>query len=162
ISPDSGYFVVDTTAITSEKHGKLDVTLAAEDGGILITVSGRVKPGQGVEASRPVPRAAPSTAHTLPAPAPRPAVGSSRRARGAPPARGALGVPHAVHRSPLAAPINKPSNNSRADRLIATVGGERFGGAPTMSKGVQAMSDWLARVGVSPGSYRLENGSGLS
>ncbi|HKA87836.1 MAG TPA: D-alanyl-D-alanine carboxypeptidase/D-alanyl-D-alanine-endopeptidase [Haliangiales bacterium] len=165
ISPDSGYFVVDTTAITSEKHGKLDVTLAAEDGGILITVSGRVKPGQVVEASRPVPGAAPYTAHTFRALALRAGVdiaGGVRQATGEPPALDALAVHHSVPLSQLAALINKPSNNYLADRLIATVGGERFGGAPTMSKGVQAMSDWLARVGVSPGSYRLENGSGLS
>src|SRR5262249_54114603 len=83
-------------------------------------------------------------------------------APGAPRGLAALAVPPSVRRSQRAALTNKPSNNSLADRLIATVGGERFGGAPTMSKGVQAMSDWLARVGVSPGSYRLANGSGLS
>src|SRR5262249_59468047 len=83
-------------------------------------------------------------------------------APGAPRGLARLARPPSVRLSQLAALINKPSNNYLADRLIATVGGERFGGAPTMSKGVQAMSDWLARVGVSPGSYRLENGSGLS
>ncbi len=165
ISPDSGYFVVDTTAVTSEKQGKLDVTLAVEDGDILVSIAGRIKPGQVVEASRAVPGSALFTAHAFRAMALRAGVdiaGGVRQATGDPPALEALAVHHSVPLSQLAALINKPSNNFLADRLLATVGGERFGGGPSIAKGVQAMSDWLSRVGVTPGSYRLENGSGLS
>ena len=165
LSPDSAYFVVDTTAVTSEKKGKLEVTLAVGDEGVVVSVTGRVRPGQVVEASRSVPGAAAFTAHTFRAMALRAGVdivGGVKVAPGEPPALTALAVHHSVPLTKLAALINKPSNNFLADRLIATVGGERFGGDPSIGKGVQAMADWLARVGVSPGSYRLENGSGLS
>jgi D-alanyl-D-alanine carboxypeptidase/D-alanyl-D-alanine-endopeptidase (penicillin-binding protein 4) len=166
ISPDSGYFVIDTTAVTSDKKGKLDVTLAVEDGSVVVTVSGRIKAGQVVEAWRSVPGPAMFTAHTFRAMARRAGVdiagGVRQGAGGDAPALETLAVHHSVPLSQLAALINKPSNNYLADRLIATVGGERFGGGPSISKGVQAMADWLSRVGVTPGSYRLENGSGLS
>src|SRR5262249_27235479 len=61
----------------------------------------------------------------------------------------------------LAAWINKPSNNFLADRLIATAAAETLG-ARTMSGGVQLMGKWLEQIGIAPGSYRFENGSGLS
>jgi D-alanyl-D-alanine carboxypeptidase/D-alanyl-D-alanine-endopeptidase (penicillin-binding protein 4) len=57
--------------------------------------------------------------------------------------------------------INKPSNNFLADRLLMTVGAEKFGGDRSMQKGVEAMNEWLEQIGVT-GSYRMENGSGLS
>jgi len=166
ISPDSGYFVLDTTAVTTEQKGKLDVSLAVEDGSVVVTVAGKISPGQVVEAVREVPGLAMYTAHAFRAAALRAGIameGGVRQEGGVLPAElTALAVHHSVPLSQLAALINKPSNNFLADRLIATVGGERFGGGPSLQKGVQAMADWLKRVGITPGSYRLENGSGLS
>ena len=65
ISPDSGYFVLDTTAVTTEQKGKLDVTLAVENGSVVVTVAGKISQGQVVEAVREVPGLALFTAHTF-------------------------------------------------------------------------------------------------
>lgn len=63
----------------------------------------------------------------------------------------------------LIARINKRSINDLADRLIMTVGAARFGGPPTMQKGVQAMYEWLQdNAGIDPGTVHLDTGSGLS
>lgn len=59
--------------------------------------------------------------------------------------------------------INKRSRNRLADQVIMTAGAARFGGPPTMDKGVQAMSEWMrARLGTNPGDAFLDTGSGLS
>lgn len=62
----------------------------------------------------------------------------------------------------LIARINKPSNNFLADRLVATAGAVRYGGEPTLAKGVRAMNEWLRDIGVDPGECVLDTGSGLS
>jgi D-alanyl-D-alanine carboxypeptidase/D-alanyl-D-alanine-endopeptidase (penicillin-binding protein 4) len=73
--------------------------------------------------------------------------------------------PLASHRSePLIAllgRINKASNNDYADRLIETLGGEVYGGAPSMAKGIRALREALTDLGVREGSYVPTNGSGL-
>jgi len=65
--------------------------------------------------------------------------------------------------SQLVASINKPSNNFLADRLLMTVGGVRYGGAPSMAKGADAMNEWLADyAGIDDDGIVLDTGSGLS
>ncbi len=73
-----------------------------------------------------------------------------------------LGTHGSVPLRELAALINKPSNNFLADRLALTVGQQAFGGEYAMDKGVRVMGRWLDKIGVPEGTYRLENGSGLS
>lgn len=72
----------------------------------------------------------------------------------------------AVYRSePLSSVIcksNKTSNNFVAEQILKTLGAEIIGPPGTTSKGLQVIEEFLAELDISPGSYILENGSGLS
>lgn len=57
---------------------------------------------------------------------------------------------------------NKSSSNFVAEQLLKTLGAEVFGPPGTTSKGIQAVQEFLAELGIQPDSYVLENGSGLS
>lgn len=62
----------------------------------------------------------------------------------------------------LVSRVNKKSLNWLADRLVMTAGAHRYGGEPTMEKGVRAMEEWLAGIGIDPDDVVLDTGSGLS
>jgi serine-type D-Ala-D-Ala carboxypeptidase/endopeptidase (penicillin-binding protein 4) len=57
--------------------------------------------------------------------------------------------------------VNKDSDNEWAERVLETVGAEIFGGAPTTAKGVRALREALADLGLSLPAYLPSNGSGL-
>ena len=57
---------------------------------------------------------------------------------------------------------NKSSSNFVAEQILKTLGAEVFGLPGTTLKGVQAVQEFLAELGVQPDAYILENGSGLS
>jgi D-alanyl-D-alanine carboxypeptidase/D-alanyl-D-alanine-endopeptidase (penicillin-binding protein 4) len=57
---------------------------------------------------------------------------------------------------------NKPSNNFVAEAIYRTVGGALFGLPGTLAKGTRAVSDFLGRLGLKPGRFRIVNGSGLT
>jgi len=57
--------------------------------------------------------------------------------------------------------VNKDSDNEWAERVLETVGAELYGGTPTTAKGVHALRDALADLGLSPSAYLPSNGSGL-
>jgi serine-type D-Ala-D-Ala carboxypeptidase/endopeptidase (penicillin-binding protein 4) len=57
--------------------------------------------------------------------------------------------------------INKDSDNEWAERLLETVGAEVYGGAPTTAKGVRALREALADLGLPVSAYLPSNGSGL-
>jgi D-alanyl-D-alanine carboxypeptidase/D-alanyl-D-alanine-endopeptidase (penicillin-binding protein 4) len=71
----------------------------------------------------------------------------------------------AVHESePLAVllrRVNKDSDNEWAERVLETVGAEIYGGSPTTAKGVHALREALADLGLSQSAYLPSNGSGL-
>jgi D-alanyl-D-alanine carboxypeptidase/D-alanyl-D-alanine-endopeptidase (penicillin-binding protein 4) len=71
----------------------------------------------------------------------------------------------AIHESePLAQllrRVNKDSDNEWAERVLETVGAEVFGGAATTAKGVRALRETLAELGLPAGAYSPANGSGL-
>ncbi len=56
----------------------------------------------------------------------------------------------------------KFSNNFIAEQLTKHLGAVRKGMPGSTQKGIQVMQDYLASLGISPKSYHLENGSGLS
>src|SRR5262249_33388837 len=72
----------------------------------------------------------------------------------------------AVHESaPLAVIIrtsNKDSNNFVAERIFQTVGAELYGAPATADKGQRAIKEYLASVGLRPGTFVPTNGSGLA
>jgi D-alanyl-D-alanine carboxypeptidase/D-alanyl-D-alanine-endopeptidase (penicillin-binding protein 4) len=176
VSPDSTFYVIDNTARTSaatsgkkKRRSSVSVETRMIDGKtgerMRITVSGRVRAGQDVEVTRAVPRPALYAAHTLRAQILAAGIeieGGARQVSAQPREDLVELARHeSVPLSRLAALINKPSNNFLADRLILTVAGEVLG-ERTMAAGVKAMSAWLDAIGVTPGTYRFENGSGLS
>jgi serine-type D-Ala-D-Ala carboxypeptidase/endopeptidase (penicillin-binding protein 4) len=57
--------------------------------------------------------------------------------------------------------INKDSDNEWAERLLETVGAEIYGGAATPAKGVRALREAIAELGLSTREYVSVNGSGL-
>ena len=58
--------------------------------------------------------------------------------------------------------MNKWSNNFIAEQLLRTLGKELHGDPGTREKGLRALQDYLAGIGISVDSYHLEDGSGLS
>jgi D-alanyl-D-alanine carboxypeptidase/D-alanyl-D-alanine-endopeptidase (penicillin-binding protein 4) len=57
---------------------------------------------------------------------------------------------------------NKTSNNLVAEHLFLALGADVFGPPATFDKGRRAVDAYLRNIGVQPGTYRIENGSGLS
>jgi D-alanyl-D-alanine carboxypeptidase/D-alanyl-D-alanine-endopeptidase (penicillin-binding protein 4) len=58
--------------------------------------------------------------------------------------------------------LNKTSNNFVAEQLVKTLGAEVKGGPGSWAKGVQAVEEFLAEVGIARGGYVMKNGSGLN
>jgi D-alanyl-D-alanine carboxypeptidase/D-alanyl-D-alanine-endopeptidase (penicillin-binding protein 4) len=73
----------------------------------------------------------------------------------------------AAHDSaPLSAAVremNKQSDNFIAETVLKTIAAETHTtpGPATWAEGVAAVSAYLAKLGIAPGSYRADNGSGL-
>ncbi len=71
-----------------------------------------------------------------------------------------------VHRSaPLSETLRvmlKHSNNTKAEHLLLAAGAALSGTPATYPKARRALSRFLRRAGVTPGTYRLPNGSGLA
>ena len=174
VHPEAGVFVIANRATTGKarKRGRVQVgavRVVGDGGKLQIAVSGKIRRRQELSFVRGVPRPVLFTGQTLRASLIAGGIHvtggvEQRTERPEPDESGLVLATHeSVPLRQLAAMINKPSNNFLADRLILTVGSEKYGGERSMQKGVRAMSDWLARVaGVAQDSYRLENGSGLS
>jgi D-alanyl-D-alanine carboxypeptidase/D-alanyl-D-alanine-endopeptidase (penicillin-binding protein 4) len=58
--------------------------------------------------------------------------------------------------------LEKTSNNFIAEQLLKTLGAEKKGAPGSWPKGVEAVEDFLAEVGVARGTYVMKNGSGLN
>lgn len=58
--------------------------------------------------------------------------------------------------------LNKTSNNFTAEQLLETLGAEVKGPPGSFAKGVAAVEDFLAEVGIPRGTYVMRNGSGLN
>ena len=57
--------------------------------------------------------------------------------------------------------LNKRSNNLAAEQLLRTLGAEIGGHPGSWDKGLKAVERYLAGIGIKPGSYQMQNGSGL-
>jgi D-alanyl-D-alanine carboxypeptidase/D-alanyl-D-alanine-endopeptidase (penicillin-binding protein 4) len=58
--------------------------------------------------------------------------------------------------------LEKLSNNFMAEQVLKTLGAEIRGAPGTWPKGVAAVQEYLAGVGIAPGTYLMTNGSGLN
>jgi len=158
---------------------QLDVVMRNVDEGpggphLVISVTGKLRPGTRYALSRYAPHPAVFTGHTMRASLKRAGIVVDGGVRvddadqldlvvaGAPGAELAeLAVHDSIPLAELVARVNKPSNNFLADRVAELTGGEVFG-EPTVGAGVRAMNNYLGRLGITDGSFLLENGSGLS
>jgi len=58
--------------------------------------------------------------------------------------------------------LNKTSNNFVAEQILKTLGAELKGAPGSWPKGVAAVEEFLAEVGIPRGAYVMRNGSGLN
>ncbi len=58
--------------------------------------------------------------------------------------------------------LNKTSNNFVAEQLVKTLGAQVKGGPGSWAKGIEAVEEFLAEVGIPRGAYVMKNGSGLN
>lgn len=58
--------------------------------------------------------------------------------------------------------MNKFSNNFVAEQLVKTLGAQIDSVPGTTRKGMRVIENYLAQIGIEPGSYKLVNGSGLT
>jgi D-alanyl-D-alanine carboxypeptidase/D-alanyl-D-alanine-endopeptidase (penicillin-binding protein 4) len=58
--------------------------------------------------------------------------------------------------------MNKWSNDFIAEQLLRTLGRELYGSPGTREKGLRALRDYMAGIGIEADSYQLQDGSGLS
>ncbi len=84
------------------------------------------------------------------------------RLRGAPPGLPELARHDSEELGEIIYQGNKHSNNSVAEHLLLALGAHAYGSPTTFAKGQRAVKDYLQGLGVPRGTYRLENGSGLS
>jgi serine-type D-Ala-D-Ala carboxypeptidase/endopeptidase (penicillin-binding protein 4) len=57
--------------------------------------------------------------------------------------------------------LNKRSNNFAAEQVLRTLGGEIIGRPGTWDKGIEAVTRFLAGLGLPRGAYQMTNGSGM-
>jgi D-alanyl-D-alanine carboxypeptidase/D-alanyl-D-alanine-endopeptidase (penicillin-binding protein 4) len=180
VSPPTSLVQVAVTAKTTDRRRRPRLAVSGQmlddaDGlRYAVTVAGEIRPGQTRTFERHVPRAALYTAHVLRGALVEAGIAVDGGARtleldaylAAASAAGTLPVELARHDSApvseLVARINKPSDNFLADRLLMTVGAVRYGGPPSLPRGVDAMNEWMAGAGIDPGAVVLDTGSGLS
>lgn len=62
----------------------------------------------------------------------------------------------------LLASMNKHSNNFMAEQILKHLGAVKYGVPGSTAKGVAAVQDYLASIGIPREAYEFENGSGLS
>ena len=79
----------------------------------------------------------------------------------APPAAQLIDSHYSVPLGVLCRDINKRSNNFMAEQVLKSLGADSSGRPGSWQKGLQAVSRYLEGMGILPGKYQMQNGSGL-
>jgi D-alanyl-D-alanine carboxypeptidase/D-alanyl-D-alanine-endopeptidase (penicillin-binding protein 4) len=169
IEPASEYVRLAKTEVTTVDKGRtrLRVEQRARSGGVELDITGQIHAGEGTwELRRRLDDPARVAAEVF-----RKALadrGVRLRSRaigsGAVPATAKLLAFHdSAPLSDVLRLVNKHSDNYIAESMLKTLGAETkvTPGPATWADGLAAMQAQLARIGLPPGSYRCENGSGL-
>lgn len=167
VEPTSDYFVVDNRVATAPRKSLARLTPSSSPAGEhqKVTVTGRLPIGRGTvvfykKIDHPPLYAGETFKAILAA---RGVVVAGRVRTG--PMPGDASVIY-THRSPALAEIvrelNKVSNNFVAEQLLKTIGAEAKGPPGTWAKGVSAVEEYLAGIGIAKGTYVMKNGSGLN
>jgi D-alanyl-D-alanine carboxypeptidase/D-alanyl-D-alanine-endopeptidase (penicillin-binding protein 4) len=167
IEPASPYFTLSGRVVTASDGPAAPVVETHEDSGgrTRIMVAGRVRLGSDPRTFyRRVVHPSLFVGYTLRQLLERRGIAVDKPVRvGAAPAQG-LRVLSAHDSAPLAVAVqelNKRSNNFAAEQVIRTLGAEIVGRPGTWEKGLEAVSRYLAGIGVRRGGYQMNNGSGL-
>ena len=169
-TPADSSFVIHNKAVTkAKKRSRVTVRLSVNGSRIQIDVEGRVAAEHGgIVFRRRVPHQALYAAALMRASLQSAGITVRDDARVAPtpPQRAGHVLPLlALHESAplgiLLRKINKDSDNDYAERVLEAAGAEVYGGAPTGDKGVKLLREVIGELGLPPGSYVPQNGSGL-
>ena len=166
-TPAGDYVKVESTVTTvaTSSSTRIEVERSLEDGQVAFALSGRIKSGA---TPRKIYRTiVDPTAHFMAAFKEMMkrheinVTGRFRRGEVPPSTR-----PVAQLRSPPLASIlmdmNKFSNNHMAESVLRAMGAVVKGSPGTSDKGLEVVSEYLDRIGVPRGEYKVVNGSGLS
>ena len=163
--PLGGYFKVINRATTSARGGRLVVGRGVQQGANTIQVSGSIRLGSTpIEVVKGVEEPAFYALAAFQELASRQGIVIRGRHRRAPIPPGALEL-FRFESKPLAAIVrdmNKHSNNFIAETLLKTLGAEFVGTPGTTGKGLEALRQYLSRIGVPSNGISLADGSGLS
>jgi D-alanyl-D-alanine carboxypeptidase/D-alanyl-D-alanine-endopeptidase (penicillin-binding protein 4) len=162
--PASSYYEVVSTATTSAATQKADLRLVRELGSSLIQLSGSYPAGAeqdvlSVALENPAAYAATILAERLAARGIRVAggVGSGTR----PGAARVLALRESEPLSRILKDTNKPSDNLRAESLLRLVG-LQVKGEGSVERGLEAVGEFLKRLGVAADTAALDDGSGMA
>ena len=167
LEPGSDYFEVEnrTTTVAARARRRVEVSSTSARGHQRIVVSGKIPLGSRVQVVwRRIDEPGLYFGHTLAKLLELRGVKVTGRVRSGPVAQGARLV-HVAESDMLAdivRRLNKTSNNFVAEQLLKTVGAQVKGAPGSWAKGVEAVQDFLAEIGVPRGAYVMRNGSGLN
>jgi len=171
LDPASPYFIVSNetrtvasgrTSLAIESQEEKDAPPGREH--TLIRVRGTIKLGDaGVEANRRVAHPDLFAAWTLYELLTRRGIQvGGKPSRGtAPPSAQLLDFHYSQPLGVLVRDINKRSNNFMAEQVLKSLGADSSGRPGSWQKGLQAVSRYLEGLGILPGKYQMQNGSGL-
>jgi D-alanyl-D-alanine carboxypeptidase/D-alanyl-D-alanine-endopeptidase (penicillin-binding protein 4) len=166
LEPASDLLEVENRAMTVARggHGRVKVSSSLRGGKQRIVVEGRIALGSRAQViRRRVDEPALYFGHTLKALLKLRGVRVGRVRTGKVP-EGArlLYVSQSDALADIVRRLNKTSNNFIAEQLLKTLGAEVKGAPGSWPKGVAAVEEFLAEVGIPRGSYVMRNGSGLN
>jgi D-alanyl-D-alanine carboxypeptidase/D-alanyl-D-alanine-endopeptidase (penicillin-binding protein 4) len=167
IEPDSGYFEVVNRVVTAGPRAarRLVPSSEARGGKQRIVVTGRVPAGGRAQVVwRKIDDPPAYFGHTLKRLLELRGVRVGGRVRTGPVPPGARLV-YVAQSEPLGDVVrrlNKTSNNFTAEQILKTLGAEVKGAPGSWPKGVEAVEDFLAEIGIPRGAYVMQNGSGLN
>jgi D-alanyl-D-alanine carboxypeptidase/D-alanyl-D-alanine-endopeptidase (penicillin-binding protein 4) len=167
LEPASDLFQVDVRATTSAPGSRRRVTVSSTAAGARqrIVVDGRVPQGSRIQVVwRRIDNPPLYLGHTLRRLLEQRGVKVTGKVRtGAVPAGARLvHVAQSESLGEIVRRLNKTSNNFVAEQLLETLGAETRGAPGSWAKGVEAVGDFLADLGVPRGAYVMKNGSGLN
>jgi D-alanyl-D-alanine carboxypeptidase/D-alanyl-D-alanine-endopeptidase (penicillin-binding protein 4) len=165
IEPPSPYFEVVNEARTSISS-RTNITVEAKDitNRTQLHVKGRIRlSDRGVEVLKRVGHPDLYTGYALRELLSRRGIKVSGQVVNAvvPPEARALAVHYSAPLGVAVRDVNKHSNNFMAEQVMKTLGAETGGRPGTWPKGVEAVSSYLDKLGISRNDYKMTNGSGL-
>jgi D-alanyl-D-alanine carboxypeptidase/D-alanyl-D-alanine-endopeptidase (penicillin-binding protein 4) len=167
LEPASDFFKIENEVVTARRKSRRRVTLVSLPDGRQqrIVVSGRLPVGRETSVFYKKIHNPPMYAgETLKAVLKERgiAVKGPVSAGAVPPGAAAMFTSYSRPLAEIVRELNKFSSNFIAEQLLKTLGAELRGAPGSWAKGVDAVEEYLAELGIPRGSYVMKNGSGLN